>query len=115
MIRSINRIVLLAAALLVACATPVAAQSWTNRTTMTFTEAVKVPGATLPPGTYIFELVTPEVNSSAVKITDKDGKSLGVFHAVPTRRPQATEDVVLLFSAANTDKGAMPAVRGWFP
>ena len=114
MIRSLHRIVLLATALLVANATPVAAQGWTDRTTMTFTETVKVPGVTLPPGTYIFELVNPEANAAVVKITDKAGKkSFGVFHSVPTRRPQATEDVVLLFSA--TDKGTMPAVRGWFP
>ena len=117
MIRSIHRIVLLATALLVvqaASATPVAAQGWTDRTTMTFTEAVKVPGATLQPGTYIFELVSPERNAAAVKITSQDGKkSFGVFNSVPTRRPQATEDVVLLFSA--TDKGTMPAIRGWFP
>lgn len=114
MIRSIHRVVLLATALLVANATPVAAQGWTDRTTMTFTEAVKVPGTTLQPGTYVFELVNPEPNAAMVKITDKDGsKSFGVFHAVPTRRPQPTEDVVLLFSA--TEKGTMPAVRGWFP
>lgn len=114
MIRSFHRIVLLATALLVAYATPVAAQGWTDRTTMTFTESVKVPGVTLPAGTYIFELVNPTSNAAVVKITDKDGKkSFGVFHAVPTRRPQPTEDVVLLFSA--TDKGTMPAIRGWFP
>ena len=114
MIQRIHRIVLLATALVVASASPGAAQSWRDRTTMTFTEPVQVPGATLPAGTYVFELVTPEANSAVVKITDKDGrKSFGVFHAVPTRRPQPTEDVVLLFSA--TAKGTMPAIRGWFP
>ena len=114
MIRRIPRIVLLSTTLLVASAAVAAAQGWTNRTTMTFTEAVKVPGTTLAPGTYIFELVSPEPNSAVVKITDKDGrKSFGMFHSVPTRRPQANEDVVLLFSA--TDKGTMPAIRGWFP
>lgn len=113
MIRGINRIVLLATALIVATATPVAAQGWTDRTTLTFSEAVKVPGGTLAPGTYVFELVTPEPNSATVKITDKDGKSFGVFNAVPTRRAQPTEDVALLFSA--TDAGTMPAIRGWFP
>ena len=113
MIRSVSRIVLLATALLVAAATPVAAQ-WTDRTTMTFTESVKVPGLTLPPGAYIFELVDPSSSVPVVKITDKDGrKNFGVMHTVPTRRTEATEDVVLLFSP--TETGAMPAIRGWYP
>lgn len=113
MIRSLPRIVLLATALLVAAATPVAAQ-WTARTTMTFTESVKVPGLTLAPGAYIFELVDPSSSVPVVKITDKDGtKNLGVMHTVPTRRDEATEDVVVLFSP--TEAGAMPAIRGWYP
>ena len=113
MIRSVQRIAMLATALLVAAATPVAAQ-WTARTTMTFTESVKVPGLTLAPGAYVFELVDPNSSVPVVKITDKDGrKSFGVMHTVPTRRAEATEDVVLLFSPAET--GAMPAIRGWYP
>jgi hypothetical protein len=113
MIRSVQRIVLLATALLVAAATPVAAQ-WTARTTMTFTERVKVPDLTLEPGSYIFELVDPSSSVPVVKITDKDGKkNFGVMHTVPTRRADATEDVVLLFSP--TETGAMPAIRGWYP
>ena len=89
MIRSVQRIVLLATALLVAAATPVAAQ-WTARTTMTFTERVKVPDLTLEPGSYIFELVDPSSSVPVVKITDKDGKkNFGVMHTVPTRRADA--------------------------
>jgi hypothetical protein len=113
MIRSVSRIALLATALLVAAATPVAAQ-WTARTTMTFTETVKVPGLTLAPGAYIFELVDPNSSVPVVRITDKDGKkNFGVMHTVPTRRTDATEDVVILFSP--TETGATPAIRGWYP
>jgi hypothetical protein len=113
MIRSVSRIALLGTALLVAAAPPVAAQ-WTARTTMTFTETVKVPGLTLAPGAYIFELVDPNSSVPVVRITDKDGrKNFGVMHTVPTRRADATEDVVVLFSP--TETGAMPAIRGWYP
>jgi hypothetical protein len=47
------------AALAVLGATPAAAQLASERTTIKIDEAVMVPGATLQPGTYVFELTDP--------------------------------------------------------
>jgi hypothetical protein len=36
---------------------------------LTFSDPVKVPGTTLPAGTYVFELVNPASSIDVVKIT----------------------------------------------
>lgn len=112
--QNIARIALLATTLLVAIPSPVAAGQWSHRTTLTFSEPVKVPGTTLPAGTYVFELVNPASSSDVVKITDSAGsKVYALVTAVPTIRPDRTEDVILLFTPM--DKSSMPAIRGWYP
>lgn len=112
--RNISRNALLATALLVAIPSPVAASQWSNRTILTFSDPVKVPGATLPAGTYVFELVNPASSIDVVKITDHAGSKLyALASVVPTIRPEPTEDVILLFTPM--DKSSMPAIRGWYP
>lgn len=111
---NIGRSALLATALLVAASSPVAAGQWNDRTTLTFSEPVKIPGTTLPAGTYVFELVNPASSIDVVKITDDDGSKLyALASVVPTIRPERTEDTILLFTPM--DKGSMPAIRGWYP
>ena len=112
--QNIGRIALLATTLLVAIPSPVVAGQWADRTIITFSEPVKVPGATLPAGSYVFELVNPASSTDVVRITDKAGsKVYTVTHAVPTTRPERTEDVIVLFTPMA--RGDMPAIRGWYP
>jgi hypothetical protein len=112
--RNIGRTALLATALLVALPSPVAAGQWSDRTILTFSDPVKVPGTTLPAGTYVFELVNPASSIDVVKITDHPGSKLyALASVVPTIRPEPTEDVILLFTPM--DKSTMPALRGWYP
>lgn len=112
--QNIARIGLLATALFVASPSAVVADQWNARTIMTFSGPVKVPGAMLPAGTYVFELVNPSSATDVVKIMDRNtSKVLALTHAVPTVRPEPTEDVILLFTPM--DKAGMPAIRGWYP
>jgi hypothetical protein len=100
------------AALLLIGATAAIADQWNERTTLTFSEAVMVPGATLQPGTYVFQLMKSATDRHVVQITKQDGENVVITQAVPMKRPEPKGDVVLKFSS--TDTSAPPAIKAWF-
>src|SRR6188508_3457546 len=101
-------------AVLVRMSAPVAAQNPvpSERTLMTFSNTVEMPGVTLPAGTYVFRLAdTPTRN--VVQVLSKDEKDiLGQWTFVQAQRPKATEDTVVMFK--ETPEGTMPAVQYWY-
>jgi hypothetical protein len=113
-----KRVTLTAAAIVLAVlamlATRVAAQDTNTqeRTFMTFSGAVEMPGVTLPAGTYVFRLAdTPTRN--VVQVLSKDEKDiLGQWTFVQAPRPRATDDTVVMFK--ENKEGAMPAVQYWY-
>src|SRR5207237_6520140 len=85
-----------------------------RRTTyFTFDRAVQLPGALLPPGTYIFELATPNA-LDVVRVVSKDRKK--VFSTSFTRlveRPRTGNDgPAIVF--AERPVGRPPAIRIWY-
>jgi hypothetical protein len=104
----------LAVAALVVIATGVAAQETnvSERTFMTFSGAVEMPGLTLQPGTYVFKLAdTPSRN--VVQVWDQDEKNmLGHWLFVQSERPEVTGDTVIMFK--ETRAGSTPAVQYWY-
>ena len=97
----------------VAFAAPAAtAQSWSERTELKFSSPVMVPGATLEPGTYIFRLTDSQSDRHLVEISKKDGETVTLTQAVPTKRLEAKGDVVLEFNP--TEAGSPPAIAAWF-
>jgi hypothetical protein len=97
----------------VAFAAPAAtAQSWNERTELKFSSPVMVPGATLEPGTYIFRLTDSQSNRHLVEIARKDGETITLTQAVPTKRTDPKGDVVLKFNP--TEAGEPPAIAAWF-
>jgi hypothetical protein len=106
------RIALLATALIVATAAPAAGQ-WSDRTTITFSAPVMIPGTTIQPGSYVFERLDRDTSLYVIQIRDSAGKIVGVANAVPAKRTETTEDTVLLFSP--TTSGTMAVMRGWYP
>jgi|SoiMethySBSTD1v2_1073268.scaffolds.fasta_scaffold11870_6 hypothetical protein len=83
-----------------------------ERTFLTFSGAVEMPGVTLEPGTYVFKLAdTPSRN--VVQVWDKDEKNMmGHWTFVQAERPQVSEDTVVMFK--ETREGATPAVQFWY-
>ena len=83
-----------------------------ERTFLTFSGSVEMPGVTLQPGTYVFKLAdTPTRN--VVQVWDKDEKNMiGHWTFVQAERPRVTEDTVVMFR--ETREGAMPAVQFWY-
>lgn len=104
----------LAFAAIAAVATGAAAQQTnvSERTFLTFSSAVEMPGVTLQPGTYVFKLAdTPSRN--VVQVWDQDEKNMiGHWLFVQAERPQVTEENVVMFR--ETREGATPAVQYWY-
>jgi hypothetical protein len=101
-------------AVLVGMSARVAAQNTvpSERTFMTFSNTVEMPGVTLPAGTYVFRLAdTPTRN--VVQVLSKDEKDiLGQWTFAQAQRPKATEDTVVMFK--EMPEGTMPAVQYWY-
>ena len=101
------------AIMVVAFAAAAGANQWNDKTILEFSEPVMVPGATLQPGKYVFKLMDLAANRHTVQILTENGNNqITIANAVPMKRTDAKEDVVLKFNP--TDEGAPPALKGWF-
>ena len=85
---------------------------WSERTELTFSDAVIVPGATLQPGTYVFQLLEPGSAGDILEIRKKDGTLVTTTMTVPAKRMDAKGDTVLKFNP--TEEGTPPALAAWF-
>jgi hypothetical protein len=107
-------------ALLGAIATPTArADEWNNKTVVTFSGPVEIPGVhltgwgVLPAGTYVFKLLDSQSDRHIVQIFDKDGiKVLATILAIPNYRLKATDKTVITFR--ERPAGEPEALRAWF-
>jgi hypothetical protein len=83
-----------------------------ERTFLTFSSAVEMPGVTLQPGTYVFKLAdTPSRN--VVQVWDQDEKNMvGQWLFVQAERPEVTGETVVMFR--ETREGTTPAVQFWY-
>ena len=83
-----------------------------ERTFLTFSGAVEMPGVTLQPGTYVFKLAdTPTRN--VVQVWDRDEKNMvGHWLFVQAERPQVSGETVVMFK--ETREGTTPAVQYWY-
>src|SRR5687767_10771210 len=68
-----------------------------DRTFLTFSGAVEMPGVTLPAGTYVFKLAdTPSRN--VVQVWDRDEKKMiGHWLFVQAERPEVSNETVVMF------------------
>jgi hypothetical protein len=87
-----------------------------QKTTVTFTDPVEVPGVgqhILPSGTYVFKLKNSSADRHIVEIFNQDGsKVLTTLLTVPNRRLKPTSTAVLTFTAQPTGQPA--ALKAWF-
>jgi len=107
----------LSVAVLCMLATPRAvADDWNNRTTVTFSAPVEVPGVgaqVLPAGTYLFKLMDSPSDRNIVQIFNEDGTHLyTTILAIPNYRLRATDKTVMTFR--ERAEGQPEALRAWF-
>jgi hypothetical protein len=84
-----------------------------ERTYLTFSSAVELPGVTLQPGTYLFRLADSQSNRHIVQVFSQDEKQIhATILAVPAERLEVTGETVVTFR--ETGEAAMPAVQYWY-
>ncbi|HMD33599.1 MAG TPA: hypothetical protein VKH42_01465 [Vicinamibacterales bacterium] len=102
-----------AAAIVAALASGARADEWNKRTFLTFSGPVQVPGATLPAGTYLFQLADPDNARHVVMVRDKDEKKIyTMFMTIPNDRLDTPDDNVVMFR--ETPAGVARAVKAWW-
>jgi hypothetical protein len=83
-----------------------------EKTYLTFSGPVELPGMTLPAGTYTFKLADSP-NRNVVQVLSQDEKTVhGQFLFVQAKRPDATGETVVTFK--ETAEGTAPAVHYWY-
>ena len=102
-----------------AFSSPVEADAWNRKTTITFSQPIEVPGVqptgwgVLPAGTYVFKIMDSQANRHIVQIFDEDEKVVyATILAIPNYRLKATDKTVITFS--ERPAGQPEALRAWF-
>ncbi len=107
-------------ALVGAVLTPAArADSYNEKTVITFSGPVEIPGVhlkgwgVLPAGTYVFKIVDSKSDRHIVQIFSKDEKTVyATILAIPNYRLKATDKTVITFR--ERPAGEPEALRAWF-
>jgi LPXTG-motif cell wall-anchored protein len=88
------------------------ADDYDKNTKITVNEIVRLPTMTLQPGNYSLRLIEATGNRHVVKVTDENGKGLGLILALPNYRLVPKDRTVLTYW--ETPPGQPRAVRAWF-
>jgi hypothetical protein len=83
-----------------------------DRTIMTFSAAVELPGMRLEPGMYVFRLADTASRNVIQVLSQDEMQVLGQWLSVPAERPEVTGDTVVTFREASAD--TTPAIQFWF-
>jgi len=103
---------LLTAPLILMCGALVQAGQWDRNTKITVNEAIEVPGAVLPAGTYVFRLADTTSPNIVQVLSENQDHVFATVIAIPEYRLEPTGKTVLSFGEASPGK-PMP-VRAWF-
>jgi hypothetical protein len=84
-----------------------------QKTTVTFSGPVEVPGQVLPAGTYVFILLDSQSDRDTVEVFNEDMNHLyGLFMAIPDYRLHVTSQPVIKFEERAA--GSPEAIKAWF-
>jgi hypothetical protein len=90
------------------------ADTWNQKTTLTFSQPFEVPGGrVLPAGTYVFKLLDSQYDRNVVQIFSEDQLTLyATVLAIPNYRLHAPENTIMRF--AERASGSPEAIKAWF-
>jgi hypothetical protein len=94
------------------CSTQAQADTWNKMTTITVNEPLRLPMIVLQPGTYELRLVEDDAYRHVIQVSDKSGRVLTTFLAVPNYRLRATGKTE--FQYWEVPAGEARALRAWF-
>jgi len=113
-ITRITRMMLLIALCTLGAILPQAKADESNqKTILTFSGPVEIPGQVLSPGTYVFKLMDSQTDRDIVQVFNQDeNKVYGTFLTIPDYRLKPTGKTVIRFEERAAD--SPEAVRAWF-
>ncbi len=89
------------------------ADEFDQATTLTFSEAIQVPGQVLPAGAYVFQLADSSSDRGIVQIFSADRSVLyGTFLTNAAQRQETTDDTAV--TLAEPESGGPDALLKWF-
>ena len=89
------------------------ADEWDQKTVVTFSGPVEIPGQVLQAGTYVFKLADSQSTEDIVQVYSADEKHLyGSFLSIREERLEPTDSPVVTFEQNAT--GAPESVKAWF-
>jgi LPXTG-motif cell wall-anchored protein len=89
------------------------ADAWNQKTIITFSGPVEIPGQVLPPGTYVFKLMDSQSDRNIVEVFNKNQDHVyGTFLAIPDYRLKPSGKPIITFEERAA--GAPEAVKAWF-
>jgi len=84
-----------------------------QKTTITFSKPVELPGIVLPAGTYIFMMMDHLANNNMVVVLSEDKKKVyGIIRTIPDYRVDRTSETSIIFEERAAI--AQPAIKEWF-
>ena len=83
-----------------------------DRTFLTFSNAVELPGMRLEPGTYLFKLADTATRNVVQVMSQDEKQMLGQWFFAPAQRQDVTDDNVVVFR--ETSAGSTPAIQYWY-
>ena len=89
------------------------ADEWDQKTIVTFSGPVEIPGQVLSGGTYVFKLADSSSDRDIVQVFSKDEKHLyGTFLTIPDQGLRPAGKTIITFDERRSD--SPEAVRAWF-
>ena len=85
-----------------------------DRTIMTFSGAVQLPGLRLEPGKYVFRIADTAGRNVIQVLPEDEMQVLGQWLFVPAERQEVTGDTVVTFREMEASASVTPAVQFWF-
>jgi len=99
--------------LALAMAVPATADEVNQKTIFTFSDAVQIPGHTLPAGKYTFQLPNFSSSRDVVQVFNEDGtKLITMLLTVSAERLDAADEPMVMFGERSQNQS--PAVQYWF-
>lgn len=87
--------------------------TWDDKSYLTFSGAVSLPGVTLPAGTYLFRFPSRQTARSVIQVLSGDRKIVyAMMQTIPTTRFGTSHEPEVTFMEART--GEPPAIRALF-
>jgi len=106
------KMTLLAGLTVVALSTAAKADQWNQKTVLTFSEAVEIPGQTLPAGTYVFKLANSHSSRNIVQVFNKEEDHVfGTFLSIPHYMHLASDKTIIKFDERAA--GSPQALKAW--